>query len=104
MNVKISKEFEKSAKKLSGKYKESLKNVILEIRAAQSVSDIVNCKELIGYNSVYRIRMGDYRMFFLLEIAEQTVFLKYLVRRGEAYNKEYQKKLKHNDKEGFWEL
>lgn len=48
MNVKISKEFEKSAKKLSGKYKDSLKNVILEIRAAQSVGDIGNCKKLIG--------------------------------------------------------
>ena len=90
MNIKISKEFEKSAKILSGKYKESLKNVILEIRAAQSVRDIGNCKKLIGYDSVYRIRFGYYRMFFLLEIIESTVFLKYLVSRGEAYSKEYQ--------------
>jgi mRNA-degrading endonuclease RelE of RelBE toxin-antitoxin system len=94
MNLKISKEFEKSARKLSGKYKESLKNVILEVRAAQSVSDIGNCKKLIGYNSVYRIRMGDFRMFFLLEVVEQTVFLNYLVSRGDAYSKEYQEKLK----------
>jgi mRNA-degrading endonuclease RelE of RelBE toxin-antitoxin system len=97
MNVKISKEFEKSAKKLSGKHKEALKNVLLEIRAAQSVSDIGNCKKLIGYNSIYRIRMGNYRMFFLLEIVEQTAFLKYLVNRGEAYSKEYQDKLKLRD-------
>ncbi|MCL2597667.1 MAG: hypothetical protein FWD66_08450 [Paludibacter sp.] len=97
MNIKISKEFEKSARKLSGKYKESLKDVILEIRAAQSVGDIGNCKKLIGYNSIYRIRMGDYRVFFLLEIVELTVFLKYLVSRGEAYSKEYQGKLKLND-------
>ena len=97
MNLKISKEFEKSARKLSGKHKESLKNVILEIRAAQSVVDIENCKKLIGYNSIYRIRLGDYRIFILLEIAELTVFLKYLVGRGEAYSKEYQEKLKLND-------
>jgi mRNA-degrading endonuclease RelE of RelBE toxin-antitoxin system len=83
MKVKISKEFEKSAKKLSGKYKESLKNVILEIRAVYSVGDIGNCKKLIGYNSVYRIRLGNYRVFFLLEIVGQTAFLKYLVSRGE---------------------
>ena len=98
MNIKISKEFEKAAKKLSGKYKESLKNTILEIRAAQSVVEIGNCRKLVGYNSVYRIRLGDYRMFFLLEIVEQTVFLKYLVSRGDAYNKEYQEKLRQNDK------
>jgi len=97
MNIKISREFEKSAKKMSGKYKESLKNVILEIRVAQSIADIRNCKKLIGYNSVYRIRLGDYRMFILLEIAEQTVFLKYLVSRGEAYSKEYQERLKRDD-------
>jgi len=97
MNIKISREFEKSTKKLSGKYKEKLKNVILEIRTAQSVVDIGNCKKLIGYSSIYRIRMGDYRVFFLLEIVEQTAFLKYLVSRGEAYNKEYQEKLRLND-------
>jgi mRNA-degrading endonuclease RelE of RelBE toxin-antitoxin system len=45
MNIKISKEFEKSAKKLSGKYKDSLKNLILEIRAVQSVNNIVNIKK-----------------------------------------------------------
>ena len=76
---------------------ESLKNVIVEIRAAQSEGDIGNCKKLIGYNSIYRIRMGDYRVFFLLEIVELTVFLKYLVSRGEAYSKEYQEKLTLND-------
>ena len=97
MNIKISKEFEKSARKLSGKYKEALKSAILEIRAASSVTDIGNCRKLVGYNAIYRIRLGDYRMFFLLEIVEQTVFLKYLVSRGEAYSKEYQEKLKLND-------
>jgi len=97
MNTTFSKEFEKSARKLSGKYKETLKNVILEIREAQSIDDIGNCKKLVGYNSIYRIRMGGYRAFFLLEIVEQTVFLKYLVSRGEAYSKEYQERLKRCD-------
>jgi mRNA-degrading endonuclease RelE of RelBE toxin-antitoxin system len=97
MNVKFSKEFEKSARKISGKYKESLKNVILEIRAAQSVGEIGNCKKIIGYHSVYRIRLGDYRIFFFLEIVGQTAFLKYLVNRGEAYSKEYQERLKLYD-------
>ena len=99
MNYRVSKEFEKSAKKLSGKYKESLKIVIQEIKAAQSLNDIGNCKKLVGYNSVYRIQMGGYRTFFLLEIEEQTqtIFLKYLVSRGDAYSKEYQEKLKLSD-------
>ena len=97
MKIKISREFEKAAKKISGKYKESLKNVLLEIRSARSAGDIGNCKKLIGYNSVYRIRMGNYRIFMLLEMAEQTAFLKYLVSRGEAYSKEYDERLKRDD-------
>ena len=36
MNIRVSKEFEKSAKKLSGKYKETLKQTILEIKFAQT--------------------------------------------------------------------
>ena len=97
MNIKMSKEFEKSARKLSGKYKESLKNMLLEIKSTESIEEISNCKKLIGYNNIYRIRMGDYRSFFLFEIIEQTIHLKYLVNRGEAYNKEYQQKLRKSD-------
>ena len=97
MNIRISKEFEKSARKLSGKYKESLKTMLLEIKSTESIEEITNCRKLIGYNNIYRIRMGDYRSFFLFEIVEQTIYLKYLVSRGEAYNKEYQQKLKRSD-------
>ena len=87
MNIRVSKEFEKSAKKLSGKYKETLKQTILEIKFAQSLNEITDCKKLVGFNSVYRVRMGYYRLFFIFEIVENTVFLKYLVSRGEAYQK-----------------
>jgi len=98
MNIRISREFEKSAKKLSGKYKESLKKTILEIKLAKWVDEINNCKKLTGYSTVFRIRMGDYRIFFLFEIIENTICLKYLVHRGEAYGKAYQNKLKKEDK------
>jgi hypothetical protein len=42
--------------------------------------------------------MGDYRAFFLLEIKDNTAFLKYLVNRGEAYNKAYQNRFKKDDR------
>jgi mRNA-degrading endonuclease RelE of RelBE toxin-antitoxin system len=67
------------------------------LKIGLEVSDIGNCKKLIGYNSIYRVRFGDYRAFFLLEIIEQTVFLKYLTGRGDAYSKEYQEKLRLSD-------
>jgi mRNA-degrading endonuclease RelE of RelBE toxin-antitoxin system len=98
MKIRISKEFEKTARKLSGKYKESLKKMILEIKSAQSVEEISDCKKLVGYDSIYRVRMGDYRAFFFLEIKDNTAFLKYLVSRGEAYNKAYQNRFKKDDR------
>jgi mRNA-degrading endonuclease RelE of RelBE toxin-antitoxin system len=97
MKIKVSKEFEKSAKKLSGKYKESLKDMIAEIKSAGLVDEISDCKKLIGYHNIYRIRLGDYRTFFLLEVIDQTVYIKYLVSRGEAYSKKYEQKLKESD-------
>jgi mRNA-degrading endonuclease RelE of RelBE toxin-antitoxin system len=98
MNYRISKEFDKSAKKLSGKYKESLRDVIVAIKSASSISELSDCKKLIGFKNIYRIRMGNYRIFFFIEIIDNTVYLKYLVSRGEAYGKEYQQKLKRDDK------
>jgi mRNA-degrading endonuclease RelE of RelBE toxin-antitoxin system len=97
MKIRISKEFDKSARKLSGKYKEALKNMLLEIKSAKYIDEITNCSKLTDFNNIYRIRLGKYRSFFLFEVIEQTVYLKYLINRGEAYNKEYRENLKKND-------
>lgn len=50
---------------------------------------ITDCKKLVGYRNVYRIRVGDYRAFFTfhVEIIDDTVIFRYLVLRGEAYSK-----------------
>ena len=74
MNYRVSKEFEKSAKKLSGKYKESLLLIIKEIKAATSVFEISDCKKLTGFDNIFRIRMGDYRLFFYIEIRDDVMY------------------------------
>jgi hypothetical protein len=68
MIIRVSIEFEKSTRKLSGKYKDSLKNLILEIRATKLVDNKVNCKKLIGY-PVFRI--GTPKIIFGLTNARQ---------------------------------
>lgn len=55
MNVVYSKIFEKSARKLSGKYLASLAKAISEVKHAEDLSDITNCKKLTGFNNAYRI-------------------------------------------------
>ena len=99
MNVEYSKDFEKSVKKLSGKMLNSIRRVIMEVKNAESIKDITDCKKLVGYRNVYRIRLGDYRAFFTfhVEIVNGTVFFRYLVSRGEAYAKKNDESLKRID-------
>ena len=100
MNVEYSKDFEKSVKKLSGKMLDSVRGVISEVKNAESIKDITDCKKLVSYRNVYRIRIDDYRAFFTfhVEIINDTVIFRYLVSRGEAYAKKMDESLKRIDK------
>ena len=100
MNVDYSKDFKKSVQKLSGKMLDSVRRVIAEVKTAESLKEITDCKKLVGYRNVYRIRIGDYRAFFTfhIEIVNDTVFFRYLVSRGEAYAKKMDETLKRIDK------
>ena len=99
MNVDYSKDFKKSVKKLSGKMLDSVRRVVEEVKNAESLKDITDCKKLVGYRNVYRIRIGDYRAFFTfhIEIINDTIIFRYLVPRGEAYDKKAKKELKRID-------
>ena len=99
MNVEYSKDFKKSVKRLSGKMLDSVRRVVEEVKNAESLKDITDCKKLVGYRNVYRIRIGDYRAFFTfhIEIINDTIIFRYLVPRGEAYDKKAQKELKRID-------
>ena len=100
MNVEYSKDFEKSVKKLSGKMLGSIRKVITEVKNAENIKEITDCKKLVGYRNVYRIRIGDYRAFFTfhIEIVNDIVFFRYLVSRGEAYAKKMDESLERIDK------
>jgi mRNA-degrading endonuclease RelE of RelBE toxin-antitoxin system len=99
MTVKFSKAFEKSVRKLSGKTLSAVIDMIRETIDAESINDISDCKKLVGYNSIYRIRKGDYRAFFVfhVEIENDIVMFQYFVSRGEAYDKKIKKTLRAKD-------
>jgi mRNA-degrading endonuclease RelE of RelBE toxin-antitoxin system len=100
MKVEFSKDFEKSVRKLSGKMLLSVKAVIQEVIKANSVNEITDCKKLTDYDYIYRIRIGDYRVFFVfhVHIVDDTVMFEYFVSRGEAYAKKIEKSLRQKDK------
>lgn len=99
MRVEFSKPFIKAASKLSGKIKEALRNVIREVECANSLDEITDCKKLVSFNYVYRIRVGGYRAFFIfhLQIKDDVVLFQYLLSRGEAYNKKNEENLRKKD-------
>ncbi len=55
MNVEYSKPFLKAVDKLSGKVLSSVLDMIREVKNANGIDEITNCKKLIAYKSVYRI-------------------------------------------------
>ena len=99
MKIKISRSFSKAIDRLSGKQLNSVLDVIKEVKAAQGIEDITDCSRLVGYHSVYRIRIGGYRAFFTfhIEIIDDVVNFRYLVSRGQAYTKKVESELKRLD-------
>ena len=99
MKIKISRSFSKAIDRLSGKQLNSVLDVIKEVKAAQGIEDITDCSRLVGYHSVYRIRIGGYRAFFTfhIEIVDDVVNFRYLVSRGQAYTKKVESELKRLD-------
>ena len=77
---RILKHLHQAARKLSGKMLESLKRTILEVKAAEDIKQITDCKKLVGYSRIYRIRIGDYRAIFTLEIeiSGDTILFQFL--------------------------
>ena len=85
--------------KLSGKLRESVKDAINEVIDASCIEEISNCRKIETLNSVYRIRIGSRRAFFVLhiEIEGNLAKLEYLVSRGEAYDKKNMERLRLKD-------
>lgn len=99
MRVRFSKDFSKAMSKLTGKIRQSTVSAINGVIDAKSIEEISNCKKIESLNSVYRIRIGDKRAFFVLhvQIEGDLVMFEYLLSRGEAYDKKNMQKLRKKD-------
>jgi mRNA-degrading endonuclease RelE of RelBE toxin-antitoxin system len=96
MNVEYSRQFVKAAFLLTGKYKESLRRIVMEVKHSDNLTGIKNCVHMVGFQHAYRIKMGDYRVV-LQKKQENLAVFELLVSRGEVYKKEYFKALRKKD-------
>lgn len=62
---------------------EKIKNIILEVEAAESILAINNLKKLKAEGSYYRIRTGSYRIGLIIE--NNTVTFVRVLHRKEIY-------------------
>lgn len=99
MNVEYSKQFVKASYKLSGKYKASLQRIIDEVKAAKDIGELTDCIKMVGLQQTYRIKMGDFRLVFLIKVIENVAVFQLLLSRGEIYKKEHETHLRRKEKE-----
>lgn len=68
MRVQYLSKFSKDLDKINlPAVKNSILNVIEEVKAADSINQIRNVKKLVGFKSAYRIRVGQYRIGVFVE-------------------------------------
>ena len=87
MEIVFDRSFSKSLNKLTDKeIKNKIEQVIFEVEAANSLSDVANVKKMQGFKAFYRIRIGDYRMGVELE---DTMTLRFIIvlHRKDIYKK-----------------
>ena len=81
MKIKFESKFSKDLRKIKDqKLLSQIKIVINECKLAQTLDDIKNLKKLKGYQTFYRIKIGDYRIGMAF-INDEFIFTRFLHRR-----------------------
>ena len=101
MKYRLSKNFSKTLERLGGKELRSVLAVLDEVEQAHQLSDLTDCKKLVNFVNVYRIRIGSRRAFFTfhIEIIDDFIFFRYLVPRGQEYDKAMEQAMRKADQE-----
>jgi mRNA interferase RelE/StbE len=81
MKIKFESKFSKDLRKIKDqKLLSQIKIVINECKLAQTLDEIKNLKKLKGYQTFYRIKIGDYRIGMAI-INDELIFTRFLHRR-----------------------
>lgn len=84
MNIRFESKFAKDLQRISdGRLLKAVKELVLACKEAESLSEISQVKKLKGYDTFYRVRIGDYRIG--LEIAEDELIFVRCLHRKEIY-------------------
>jgi len=81
MKIKFESKFEKDLRNIKDKKLLSkIKEVILECKAVQTLNEVTNIKKMQGYQTFYRLKIGDYRVGIEI-INDELIFVRFLHRK-----------------------
>ena len=81
MDVLFEASFARDLKRVKDKQLlQRVQSVIEEIKAASELSQVRNLRKMQGYDTLYRIRLGDYRIGIEV-MAEAVIFVRFLHRK-----------------------
>ncbi len=81
MKIKIEKSFDKDINKIRDKKTlQKIKDIIFRIENAKNLSEIGDIKKITGYQSYYRIKIGDYRLGIEV-MCEEAMLMRFLHRK-----------------------
>lgn len=83
MNIEIKKAAAKDIKKINEPFKTHIKAKILDLK---NYPDVVNIKQLKNFNPTHRLRIGDYRVLFDVDIEKNLITIGRIKHRSEAYD------------------
>jgi mRNA interferase RelE/StbE len=86
MKLEILNAFDKDMNKLDAVNVVHISLVLIALSEAVSIQDVPNIKKMRGTTFAYRIRVGDYRIGFVL-IDNDTVELHRVLHRSKIYHK-----------------
>jgi mRNA interferase RelE/StbE len=81
MNLLFDSKFYKKIDKVPSEIRLKLISVIELCEGSSNLSEIKNCKKIVGYKNYYRIKIGDYRIGVELVDSDTLLFVLILPRK-----------------------
>jgi mRNA interferase RelE/StbE len=86
MNILFERSFAKDLKAITdATTRSAIQATIQDIKDKATPSELTNCKKLHGYSTLYRLRIGDYRLGMEFREDDNTMIIVRCLHRKEIY-------------------
>ncbi len=86
MKIKILRTFIKDLKKIKNQIVlKKVAEAVINVKTAETIKVVKDIKKLKGYETAYRIKIGDYRIGLFLE--DEEILLSRFIKREDIYKK-----------------